>query len=318
MASKIVVVDPHVHYWDVNENSPSGHKIEMLGECGKKFPVFLPDDDIKSEQTLIEIGKMVHVEALSSNPVQETNWVHSLRERKGFPQAIVGYCDFDRDQNLVEEELKLHSKFETLRGIRQILNFHPTDPSLTWPKVKHGNYFKESQWRNGLSLLEKYSLSFDLHVNPHQIKEAAEFFKNFPNIPVCLNHIGCLHLTDKQSPEEREKQKEIWREGMKAISSLGHASVKISYFPFVIEGWEKDPKKEEELKAIVKEVIDFFGPERSMFASNFPVDKVLCASQAFSIDEYWKRMLELLPETKKDSDAIHQLFNLSASKFYRL
>ncbi len=31
-------------------------------------------------------------------------------------------------------------------------------------------------------------------VNPHQLVDAAAFVHNFPEIPVILNHMGCLHL----------------------------------------------------------------------------------------------------------------------------
>lgn len=50
-------------------------------------------------------------------------------------------------------------------GIRQILNHHPEDSSLTWPKVYSSNYLtNDSAFRHGFSLLQKYNLSFDLHV----------------------------------------------------------------------------------------------------------------------------------------------------------
>jgi predicted TIM-barrel fold metal-dependent hydrolase len=52
-----------------------------------------------------------------------------------------------------------------VKGIRQIINHHPENPGLTWPKVHSGDYLTtDEKFRHGYSLLQKYGLSFDLQV----------------------------------------------------------------------------------------------------------------------------------------------------------
>ncbi len=52
-----------------------------------------------------------------------------------------------------------------MKGIRQIINHHPENPGLTWPKVHSGDYLTTDEtFRRGSALLQKYGLSFDLQV----------------------------------------------------------------------------------------------------------------------------------------------------------
>ncbi len=177
-----------------------------------------------------------------------------------------------------------------MKGIRQIINHHPENPGLTWPKVHSGDYLTtDEKFRRGYALLQKYGLSFDLQVshslqpaatklssnararthththnahahahtrtqqvNPHQLKDAAAFVAQFPEIPVCLNHLGCLPLKEG-TPEQHEALIATWREGMQALARLPHVYVKLSQLWFTKDGWEKKGSAEELLlKSLVK------------------------------------------------------------------
>ena len=50
---------------------------------------------------------------------------------------------------------------QNMRGIRQIANWHPTDPSLRFCKR---NLLVDSDFKRGYALLQKYGLSFDMQV----------------------------------------------------------------------------------------------------------------------------------------------------------
>jgi predicted TIM-barrel fold metal-dependent hydrolase len=41
------------------------------------------------------------------------------------------------------------------------------------------------------SLLEELGLSFDLHLNPHQMLDAAAFLAGYPGVTIILDHLGC-------------------------------------------------------------------------------------------------------------------------------
>ena len=80
--------------------------------------------------------------------------------------AIVGYCDLSSPD--VEDVLRRQSEHKRMRGIRQMLNYHSEHPQYC--AVSHDNYLTDPNWIKGFSLLEKYNLSFELHILPRQMK----------------------------------------------------------------------------------------------------------------------------------------------------
>ena len=79
--------------------------------------------------------------------------------------AIVGHCDLSSSD--VESVLKRHCQSNRMRGIRQILNYHPDN--MIYSEAPHDNFLTDPQWLKGLALLEKYNLSFEMHVLPRQM-----------------------------------------------------------------------------------------------------------------------------------------------------
>ncbi|KAL6056209.1 putative metal-dependent hydrolase, TIM-barrel fold [Balamuthia mandrillaris] len=277
----------------------------------------------------------VFVEALSDDPVKETEWVASLNSP--FIKGIVSYAYLADEQ--VEQVLKAHSRFTQVKGIRQILNHHPTDSSLVWPKVHSANYFAEAAFGHGFSLLQKYNLSFDLHANPHQLKTAAAFLKDYPSTPVVLDHLGTLHLPTLSSSSPQPHQTHLllqeWEEGMKALSQLPQVHVKLSMLGWVYPLWfEKDEQHQEAVQQVrdcMMQVVRMFGPERCMFASNMPVDRVIFGEEGkerkskedeLSAEVMYGRFKEWVEEEmrmeKLAPEAMHQLFHRTAETFYRL
>lgn len=81
-----------------------------------------------------------------------------------FCSVIIGFADL-ASSNL-DETLQQHCKFSRFRGIRQMLNFHPDKPEHS---IATRDYLTDENWIKGFGLLEKYNLSFELQVLPHQM-----------------------------------------------------------------------------------------------------------------------------------------------------
>jgi len=196
-----------------------------------------------------------------------------------------------------------------MRGIRQILNHHPKDKNLTWPKVLRDDYLtNDADFRRGYALLQKFGFSFDLQVNPHQLKDAAAFIHNFRDTPVILDHLGCLKLSGDANHDL--KQIEEWREGIRAVSQLPNVFVKLSQFYFVQMGWQvAESDANTQLKSLVRETVSLFGSDRCMFASNYPVDKNagVLPGPMYSVFEEWSQEFNY-----------EALFFGTATKAYRL
>ena len=85
---------------------------------------------------------------------------------------------------------------------------------------------------------------------------------------IILNHAGM--------PVDRDAEAlSLWRTGMRALAAEPNVWVKISGLGMVDWRWT-----EESLRPFVLDTIEIFGPDRCMFASNFPVDKLYSSFDA--------------------------------------
>ena len=81
-------------------------------------------------------------------------------------------------------------------------------------------------------------MSFDLQCNPNQLKDAAKFFVQFPNIPVVLDHIGSLKLNGNDYHDQSEI--ELWKEGFDDLPSLPNLFVKLSMFNYTLNDCHRE------------------------------------------------------------------------------
>jgi len=220
---------------------------------------------------------------------------------------VVAYAKLDCPD--VEELLKLYSRYPAIKGIRQILNHHPENPGLTWPKVTE-DFILNPTWIKNYALLAKYNLSFDCQLNPHQFSRAVEVIAAHPNIPVIINHIGTLHLGTTKS--EEEKNLAVWRRDLKLLAQLPNVYMKLSMKEFIQPGWITDTVKRKFILDLVREVIRLFSPSRCMFASNWPVEHRLNITL---VDLYYafEEIASVFTEKER-----HDLFYGTAERAYRL
>jgi len=305
-------IDPHFHYWDCTEQSKTGHSVKILGLAGERYPTYLPSHYVADmEKTGLKLKKAVFVEAISSSPITEAKWCCAFLEDPAvshIKQAVVPRANFLDDHQNVEKLLQEYASYPAIKGIRQIVNHHPTNPKLTWPNVTE-DFLLNATWKKNFGLLSKYNFSFDLQLNPHQMKAAAELISQHANIPIIVNHMGCLFLGVGE--EAQKNAIHVWREGMSLLAKLPNVSVKISMLTFTKPKWEHDKQSNELMKSLVNEVISMFGTKRCMFASNYPVDEVDIAPNVL-YKAFLEMVSHLTPEQQQD------LFYNTADRVYRL
>jgi predicted TIM-barrel fold metal-dependent hydrolase len=198
----------------------------------------------------------VHCEAEwdRGDQVGETRWISQISAAHGFPSAIVAHAWFHTPN--AAEILAQQAAFPLVRGIRSkpVTTASPADK----PRGGAGT-MRDDAWLAGLARLERYGLSYDLRVPWWHLEEAAEVAKQFPNIPMVLNHTGF--------PWDRsEEGLAQWRKAMEAIAAAANVHVKISEFGLKDRPWDYASNRR-----IVRDALSIFGVERAMFASNFPV-----------------------------------------------
>ena len=114
-----------------------------------------------------------------------------------------------------------------------------------------------------------------------QLPELADFARAVPDLTIILNHIGGLLRFGPYANRDDEVL-DIWRNGIAAVANCPNVNIKIGGIGMPRTGFDwhsrDKPAGSEELAEsmapFMTYCIDQFGPNRSMFESNFPVDKV--------------------------------------------
>ena len=191
--------------------------------------------------------------------------------------------------------LAAQAAFANVRGIRHVLNRH-ANPQFNYVAK---DFLAIPAWRANFALLRKYGLSFDMQLYPHQFAAALDVIKTNPDIQVIVNHAGMF--ADRTLAGWRQ-----WRDGVRALAALPNIAIKISGLGML------DPKGTlESFRPYVLEILDAFGLQRCMFASNFPVDSLFA-----SYVEVWRVFAAITADLSDDER--RGLFSANAERLYRI
>jgi L-fuconolactonase len=114
-----------------------------------------------------------------------------------------------------------------------------------------------------------------------QLPELADFAKAVPDLTIVLNHIGGLLRVGPYADRDDEVLA-TWRRGIAAVAACPNVHVKLGGIGMPRTGFDwhtrTTPIGSEELATSIAPFMSYcieqFSPRRSMFESNFPVDKV--------------------------------------------
>ena len=300
MSDDIEIIDAHHHFWDLNQNYYPflSNKIDesfFLGDYELIRKNYLPTDYVRDSKEHNIIGT-IHCEAEwdRNDQVGETRWLENLSKKNKFPNAIVAHAWFHKKNS--EEIIAKQASFDMVKGIRSkpITKLSPNSDDLTGE-----GSMQDINWRNGLKLLEKYNLNYDLRIPNWHLEEAIEIVRLIPNTKVIINHAGF--------PWDRTKQgMEYWRKGIKLMSLEPNTFIKLSEFGVKDKDWDYSQNEQ-----IIKELIDLFSPQRCMFASNFPVSKIKISFK--DLYNNYKKIVKSFSSNEKK-----WLFAKTASEVYNL
>jgi len=257
------IVDPHQHFWDLGRNyypwlcdpKPAPFR---YGDYTALKRNYLPPDYLRDAGAL-NIVKTVHVEALwdPSDPAGETRWLDQVAAEYGYPHACVAAAPFMRDD--VDAILAAHAKSKLTRGVR---NFPASASSAAEATRGAPGSMDDEKWRRGYALLEQYGFSFDLQTPWWHLDAAAELARDFPNTRMIIVHTGL--------PVDRSDEGlAAWRSALETAAALPNVSIKISGLGRPGLPWTLTANG-----PVIRDTINIFGPERAMFASNYPVDSL--------------------------------------------
>lgn len=337
LAPGLPIIDPHHHLWDfqpllgiipetahpfgaIVQTSPrylldelladtcNGHNIlgTVFVECGAFYRAGGP-------ACLKPVGEVEFVNGIAA---QSASGIYGpLRACAG----IVGHADLRHGSRVAAMlEAEIAAGNGRFRGIRHIGANNP-DPLVLGP-LAHAlpGLYGDASFREGFAHLSQLALSFDAWVLEPQICEVTDLARAFPDTTIVLDHVGTPLGLSSYTGRQGERFG-LWRDAIRDLASCPNVMVKLGglampFCAFPGLGPTTRPTSAalaDMWRPYIETCIEAFGPARSMFESNYPVDK-------WGVDYavLWNAFKRLAAGASAEER--HNLFAGSAARFYRL
>ncbi len=314
------IVDPHHHLWeraswtylleDLWNDTASGHRVEktVFVECGTNYRETGPEH----LRCVGETEFVTEIAAASAN-ARAGNGSHA--EIAG----IVARADLTLAA-AVEEVLDAHRRVagDLFKGIRHS-GAYARDPEVLSiaGRAPEGLYARED-FRRGLKRLGELGYCYDTWHYHYQNADYAALARAVPGTVMVLDHFGTPLGVGPYS-DQREEIFAQWKKDIIEIAACPNVVAKLGglAMPDNGFGWHtaaKPPDSKtfaESQRRYYLHTIDAFGPDRCMFESNFPVDRM-----SLSYRVLWNGLKRI---AAKFNDAEQNaMFSGTAARVYRL
>lgn len=275
------------------------------------------------------VGTVVHIEAAwtgtePASSVDETRWVANLPfGQDGAPrlEGIVVHAD-PRTEHLGELLDQHLAASPLVRGARHSLSHHPDRGVRDFDAAP--DTAATRAFLDGFAAIAERGLSFELWMYAHQLPFAEQLVREYPETTFVLDHyatpVGFFGPRGHQpitSAIEHIRQLDQWRQHIAAIAAHRNVVAKHSGLGMPLLG--ATPGRQIQTMGIseftdraaplIRHLHDTFGVDRTMWASNYPMDKPV-----HSIAASAKLIIDVLGA---DAD-IPALFHDVAAHTYRI
>jgi predicted TIM-barrel fold metal-dependent hydrolase len=220
-------------------------------------------------------------------PVGEVEYVQTIADASASGShgptkaaaAIIGHADLKLGEGVrpVLEAMQAASP-NRFRGVRHSVGW---DESRELANREIKGALGTDGYRAGAKVLAGMGLILENSLYFHQASELADFARALPELTIVLNHIGGLVRVGPYANRDEYVLPE-WRKGIELMAKAPNIVLKLggvgqTRFAY---GWDEreTPVGSEELAEtlgpLMNHCIEQFGPERCMFESNYPVDKI--------------------------------------------
>ena len=311
------IIDPHHHLWETTSmwgtyvledlwaDTESGHNIEktVFIDCRSGYRQAGPE----------------HL-----RPIGETEFIASVAAESAKREGTATIAGIVSHANLllgdaVEEVLAAHEEAGNglFRGIRHA-GPHDTTGTLTNTGRGQPCPYGEEDFRTGMRRLGQLGYTYDTWHFYHQNRDYLALARAVPDTTMILDHFGTPLGVGAYAGRHEEIFAQ-WKEDMAAIAECPNVVAKLGglAMPDNGFGWDKrdmPPSSDEFVEAQRRyylHTIECFGPDRCMFESNFPVDRL-----SISYHVMWNGMKKIAADFSEDEK--HAMFYGTAARIYRL
>jgi L-fuconolactonase len=253
-------LDSHQHFWKFNplRDNWITEEMEVIRHD------FLPPD-LKPLLDANGIQGCIAVQADQSE--SETDFLLGLAEENEFIKGVVGWVDLCSPN--IQERLEHYSQNSKLKGFRHILQAEPVE------------FLLKPDFQRGIVALEQYGFTYDILIYPKHLPVITDLIRYLNEQAFVIDHLA--------KPDIKNNLFSNWENELKQIASFKNVYCKLSGMitEADLKNWEK-----EDIFPYMDKVFDFFGAERLMFGSDWPVCKlageydVVCGL----VDEYLSKL----------------------------
>ena len=289
------IVDTHQHLWDLSllrlRWLKSGHSLARN---------FVMKDYIEATQGL-NVLKSVYMEVSVVDDDLDTEAEHVIelcrREDTPTVAAVIGGRP---GSDGFSDYITRFKGSPYVKGVRQIL-----------PRVEANEHpYLAPSFVRGACLLGELGMSLDLCIGPDLLAGAANLVEQCPETRFILDHCGGIDPKTFRTEDgaKRSHVPDLWMRGIDALARHQRVVCKISG---IVASMPKGNWSPDDLAPVVNYCLDAFGPDRVVFASDWPV----CTRGATL--RQWVEALKDIVSSRPEADQ-RKLFHDNAVRFYGL
>ncbi len=286
-SAPIPIIDTHQHLWDFRKFQPP-----WLNDAPKLNRSFTMEDYLEASRGL-NVVKAVYME-VDVDPKQQVEEAEYVIEtsKSGKTPMVAGVISGRPASPGFEKYIRRFEGNPYIKGVRQVLHV---------PSCPRG-FCTQPDFIKSIRLLGKMGLSFDLCMRPADLTDGMKLVDACPDTRFVLDHCG---NGNAQHDQEARSQ---WARDMVEFGKRPNVICKVSG---IVATCKPEQDKARALEPIVLHTLRAFGPDRVMFASDWPVC-LLAAS--------YREWVESLQRIVRSESAENQrkLFHDNAVRFYGL
>jgi len=240
-----MIVDSHHHLWDPAHRDYPWMTGDELAPIRRRFDA----SDLKPLLDATGIDRTVLVQTVSS--LEETREFLQAAAENEFIAGVVGWVDLtDRSVAKTIAGLKRSEGGSFLVAIRHQVHDEP-DP--TW--------LLRADVQRGIAAVGDSGLVYDVLVRTRELPSAVETVKHHPEVRFVIDHAAKPRIAAGGWDA-------AWEAALAPMADLPNVTCKVSglYTEADWRSWTP-----EQVEPYVRRVIDWFGAERCMFGSDWPV-----------------------------------------------
>jgi L-fuconolactonase len=279
-----VVVDGHHHFWD-----PSRRDYPWMGDELAPIRRAFGPDDLRPLLARAGVDRTIVVQTIPR--VDETRELLTMAAATDFIAGVVGWADL-ADPAIAKTlaTLRAGDGGDFLVGIRHQVH---DEPDAGW--------LLRDEIQRGIRAVGESGLVYDVLVRTRELPPALELVRRLPEVSFVIDHLAKPRIAAGASDPE-------WERAMAPFSDCANVTCKLS--GMVTEaswtGWTVD-----DLRPYVKRAIGWFGADRCIFGSDWPV-----CLMAASYEEVIGALRDLTSDLKSiDKEAV---FGANATRVYGL